>query len=112
MRSPFRYCWSGQMVIDDVQPQIHATWWKAPLIASLPGLPTLVWEYMTFGADGYTSGIEMAIVIALVLLAGSWLLPHRRSVRGLRMAAAGTALGLAMFPLLYAILLGAAMASG
>ena len=54
----------------------------------------------------------MAIVIAMVLLAGSWLLPHRRSVRGLRMAAAGTALGLAMLPLLYAILLGAAMASG
>ncbi|MFC9238586.1 hypothetical protein ACFTZK_19370 [Streptomyces decoyicus] len=100
------------MVIDDVQPPIHATWWKAPLIASLPGLPALVWEYMTFRADGYTSGIETAIVIAMVLLAGSWLLPHRRSVRGLRMAAAGTALGLAMLPLLYAILLGAAMASG
>ncbi|MEU3992460.1 hypothetical protein OG301_36980 [Streptomyces platensis] len=100
------------MIIDDAQPQIHATWWKTPLVASLPGLPALVWEYMTFRADGYTSGIEMAVVIAMVLLAGSWILPHRRSVRGLRMAAAGTALGLAMLPLLYAILLGAAMASG
>lgn len=69
MRSPSPAAEVGSMVIDDVQPPVHATWWKAPLVASLPGLPALVWEYMTFRADGYTSGIETAIVIAMVLLA-------------------------------------------
>ncbi|MGW1376898.1 hypothetical protein ACWD6P_21855 [Streptomyces sp. NPDC002446] len=81
-------------------------------MTSLPGLPLLVWEYSLFQADGYTSGIEVVIYWAMALFVIAWILPHRRSVRGLRMAAAGTALGCAVLPLVFAVLLGAAMASG
>ncbi|MGW6235251.1 hypothetical protein [Streptomyces sp. NPDC055094] len=101
------------MVKDDSQLYAaHDAWWKAPMVATLPGLPLLVGEYGLFFADGYTSGIEILIVGAMVLLAIAWLLPHRRSMRVLRMLAAGTALGIAVLPLTYALLLGMAMVYG
>ncbi|MFD5336319.1 hypothetical protein [Streptomyces hawaiiensis] len=45
------------------------------------------------------------------LLVLAWVLPHRRSLRGLRIAAAGTGLGCALLPVMFAVLLGVAMAS-
>lgn len=78
-------------------------------MASVPGVPLLLWEYSLFRADGYTSGIETAILGGMVLLLIAWVLPHRRSMRGLRMATAGTGLGCALLPVLFALLLGAAM---
>jgi hypothetical protein len=99
---------------DDVTPPgtAHETWWRAPLLASVLGLPLLVWEYSLFRADGYTSGIETVIWSAMLLVVVSWALPHRRSFRTLRTVTAGTAIGCAFLPLLFAVLLGAAMASG
>ncbi|MDQ8702598.1 hypothetical protein RCO28_08865 [Streptomyces sp. LHD-70] len=99
------------MMINDVQLRPHATWWKAPLAASIPGLPLLVWQFLTFWGDGYTSGIEAMSLTSLVLLAVSWLLPHRRSQREWRMVAAGTALAMALLPVVQMILMVAAMAS-
>ncbi|MFI1162199.1 hypothetical protein ACH4UM_00985 [Streptomyces sp. NPDC020801] len=40
----------------------------------------------------------------------AWTLPHRRSMRAYRMAAASLALGCALLPVLFAVLLGAALA--
>ncbi|MER7001228.1 hypothetical protein [Streptomyces sp. NPDC000410] len=99
----------------DHAPQLctsHEDWWKAPLMTSLPGVPLLVWEYSLFQADGYTSGIEVAIFLAMGLLVIAWVLPHRRSLRGLRIATAVTALGFALLPLVFAVLLAAAMSAG
>ncbi|MFI5688623.1 hypothetical protein [Streptomyces sp. NPDC051636] len=90
----------------------HPTWWRTPLIATLPGLPLLVREFTLFWTDGYTSGIEVMLVTATALLAIAWALPHRRSMRVLRLLAAGTALALAVLPLVLAVLMGLAMASG
>ncbi|MFD8011393.1 hypothetical protein [Streptomyces sp. NPDC058955] len=88
------------------------TWWKAPLVATLPGLPLLVGGFATFWADGYTSGFEMFLTLAGVLLAMAWLLPHRRALRWVRTAAASTALLLLAAPWALALLMGLAMASG
>ncbi|MFJ6179900.1 MULTISPECIES: hypothetical protein [unclassified Streptomyces] len=101
------------MVKDDSQLQAaHDTWWKAPMVATLPGLPLLVGEYGLFYRDGYTRGVELLIVGAMALITVAWLLPHRRSMRVLRMLAAGTALAIAILPLAYVLLLGMAMAYG
>ncbi|MFJ3902376.1 hypothetical protein [Streptomyces sp. NPDC090025] len=89
----------------------HPTWWRAPLIATLVGLPLLVWEYSLFQADGYTSGIETVLVLGMLLLPVSWLLPHRRTWRMPRFLTAGTVLGITVLPLLFALLLGLAMSS-
>ncbi|MFC9430081.1 hypothetical protein [Streptomyces sp. NPDC056987] len=94
-------------------PQLHAahaTWWKAPMVATLPGLPLLVGESCMFFADGHTGGMEILITAAMLSLALAWLLPHRRSLRVPRILAAGAALGIALLPL--ALLLGIAMAYG
>lgn len=85
------------------------TWWKAPLAATLPGLPLLVGEFTLFFSDSRTGTIEVLLVLAAALLALAWLLPHRRSLRPLRLVTAATALGLALMPLAYAVLLGFAM---
>ncbi|MFJ2174192.1 hypothetical protein ACIOHE_14910 [Streptomyces sp. NPDC087851] len=90
----------------------HDTWWKAPMAATLPGLPLLVWEFGSFSANGYTSGMEIVIVGALILLAAAWLLPRRRSMRVLRTLAAGSALGIAFLPIAYLLLLVLTMAYG
>ncbi|MFD5029971.1 hypothetical protein ACFWM0_06010 [Streptomyces sp. NPDC058405] len=101
------------MITNDSRlPVAHRTWWKAPMAATLPGLPLLVGELSMFYSEGYTSGIEIGILLGVALLAVAWLLPHRRSMRGLRMMTAGGALALAILPLLYAVLLGVAMSSG
>lgn len=100
----------------DSHPRTHAhsdpTWWKAPLVATLPGLPLLVGGFATFWADGYTSGFEILLTLAGVLLAMAWLLPHRRALRWLRAAAASTALLLLAAPWALAVLMVLAMASG
>ncbi|MEU9856523.1 hypothetical protein [Streptomyces sp. NPDC047974] len=88
------------------------TWWKAPLVATLPGLPLLVGGFATFWADGYTSGFETLLTLAGVLLAMAWLLPHRRALRWVRTAAASAALLLLAAPWALALLMVLAMASG
>lgn len=95
------------MITADISSHIpHATWWKAPLTASLPGLPLLVGEYAMFRG----TGLENLILWGIALLVVAWILPHRKSLRGLRMTAAICALGLSMLPLVYAVVLGMAMA--
>ncbi|MFF5477026.1 hypothetical protein ACFY5C_06750 [Streptomyces sp. NPDC012935] len=101
------------MIQNDVQLSgAHPTWWKAPGVATLLGLPLPVWEYGMFRADGCTSGIEVVIHWGFVLLAIAWALPHRRSLRMLRMTAAGAGLGCALLPVLFAVLMAMAMTSG
>ncbi|MFI6034045.1 hypothetical protein ACIBBD_07730 [Streptomyces sp. NPDC051315] len=90
----------------------HRTWWRAPALATLFGLPVLVWEYRWFASQDGPGAFGGILYWASGLLALAWVLPHRRSVRGLRTAAAGTGLGCALLPLTFAILLGAATASG
>ncbi|WP_369272215.1 hypothetical protein AB5J55_21410 [Streptomyces sp. R11] len=85
---------------------------RAPSVATLLGLPLLVWEYGMFRADGYTSGIEVLILWGFALLAIAGAVPHRRSPRMLRMTAAGAGLGCAILPVLFAVLMAMAMASG
>ncbi|MFE5920841.1 hypothetical protein [Streptomyces sp. NPDC056468] len=103
----------GRVILNDVQLSgAHPTWWRAPSVATLLALPLLVWEYGMFRADGYTSGIEVMILWGFALLAIAWALPHRRSLRTLRMAAAGAGLGCALLPVLFAVLMAMAMASG
>ncbi|MFH0517376.1 hypothetical protein ACHBTE_09370 [Streptomyces sp. M41] len=79
----------------------HATWWKAPLVASLLGLPFLGLECRWFASHGETGAFAGVLYWACGLLALAWLLPHRRSVRTPRMALAGAGLGFALLPALW-----------
>ncbi|MEU8885798.1 hypothetical protein [Streptomyces hydrogenans] len=91
---------------------LDPTWWKAPLVATLPGLPLLVGEFAFFGADGYTSGIEVVLALAAVLLVLAWLPPYRRSLRVPRILLASASLVLVAAPWVPALLMGIAMSSG
>ncbi|WP_157852740.1 hypothetical protein RFN58_22105 [Streptomyces iakyrus] len=93
-------------------PAAHRTWWRAPLVATLPGLPLLALEYRWFAAQDGPGAFSGVLFWAAGLIALAWVLPHRRSLRGLRITAAGTGLGCALLPVMFAVLLGAAMASG
>ncbi|MFD3809282.1 hypothetical protein ACFWTC_38455 [Streptomyces sp. NPDC058619] len=91
-------------------PALHKTWWKAPLVASLLGLPLLAMEYSVIRAHDGMGQYGVVIYGALSLLAIAWVLPHRRSMRTYRIVAASLALGWVFLPLLFALLLGAALA--
>ncbi|WP_158983541.1 hypothetical protein [Streptomyces sp. NRRL F-5193] len=91
---------------------LDPTWWKAPLMATLPGLPLLVGEFAFFGADGYTSGIEVILTLAAVFLVLAWFPPYRRSLRVPRILLASASLFLVAAPLVLALLMGIAMSSG
>ena len=80
----------------------HRTWWRAPLVASAFGVPLVVLEYAWIGPGPFVG----ALYCAVGLLALAWLLPRRRSLRGLRIAAAVTAVGSALLPLVFLLLLG------
>ncbi|MFE5795408.1 hypothetical protein ACFQ8C_22930 [Streptomyces sp. NPDC056503] len=88
------------------------TWWKAPLAATLPGLPLLVGEFAFFAAEGYTSGFETMIALAAVLLALAWVPPYRRSLRTLRTTLAVTSLVVLAAPWALVLMMGLAMSSG
>ncbi|MFF0201114.1 hypothetical protein [Streptomyces sp. NPDC005017] len=87
----------------------HPTWWRAPLVATLAGLPFLVLEFHWFrsqdgfgllgGLFSWSSGL---LVLARVL-------PRRRSLRTPRMLISGAGLGCVMLPVLFAPALGMAM---
>ncbi|MFD8231282.1 hypothetical protein ACFV20_05235 [Streptomyces sp. NPDC059696] len=89
----------------------HRTWWRAPLVATLLGLPLLVLEYRWFAAEDGPGAFSGVLFWAAGLLALAWVLPHRRSLRGLRIAVAGTGLGCALLPVTFAVLLGVAVAA-
>ncbi|TXS41514.1 hypothetical protein EAO75_43050 [Streptomyces sp. uw30] len=90
----------------------HATWWKAPLVATVPGLPILVWEYVFLGAEDALGLLGGAVYWAFGLLALAWALPHRRSLRPARVTAAVAGLVCAVLPLLLVMLMAMVMASG
>ncbi|GAP47881.1 hypothetical protein [Streptomyces azureus] len=92
-------------------PAAHRTWWRAPLVATLLGLPLLALEYRWFAAQDGPGAFSGVLFWATGLLVLAWVLPHRRSLRGLRIVAAGTGLGCALLPVLFAVLLGLAVAS-
>ena len=76
----------------------HQTWWKAPLIASLLGLPLLWLEYGAVRSHGAMGQYGGGIYTALALFTVAWALPHRRSLRTLRVVAAGAALVVTVLP--------------
>lgn len=86
----------------------HRTWWRAPLVASAPGLPLILLNHLWFTSHGGPGPFGGVLHWATGLLALAWVLPHRRSLRGLRIAAAGAGLACALFPPGFALLLGLA----
>jgi hypothetical protein len=86
----------------------HATWWKAPLLASLLGLPFLVLEYRWFASHQETGAFGGVLYWAGALLLFAWALPHRLALRATRMTAAGAGLGFALLPMLWVTLASAA----
>ncbi|MER6028765.1 hypothetical protein [Streptomyces sp. NPDC001851] len=103
------------MHLDDMRPDDaaprpgHRTWWKAPLVASLLGLPFLVLEYIWFRSEDGVGAFGGALYWSVGLLALSWALPHHRYLRIPRMLAAGAGLGCVLLPMLLALALGAAL---
>ncbi|MFC5219179.1 hypothetical protein [Streptomyces coerulescens] len=94
------------MIADDAQGDAyHPTWWKAPLVATVPGLPILVFEYVLLGAEDGLGFLGGAVYWAFGLLVLSWVLPHRRSLQPLRVTAAVSGLGCAVLPLVMLVLL-------
>ncbi|MFJ8592232.1 hypothetical protein [Streptomyces sp. NPDC093598] len=97
------------MIRNDAQPAAaHRTWWRAPLVTTLLGLPVLAWEYGWFRSHDGPGAFGGVLYWASGLLLLAWVLPRRRCPRGLRGAVAGAGLGCALLPLTFAILLGAA----
>ncbi|MET9731862.1 hypothetical protein ABZZ79_14770 [Streptomyces sp. NPDC006458] len=90
----------------------HPTWWRAPLVASLISLPFLVLEYHWFRSQDGLGALGGLFYWSSGLLALGWVLPHRRSLRTVRMLVSGAGLGCVMTPVLFALALGAALASG
>jgi hypothetical protein len=92
------------MTQNDVRPPPDAdpTWWKAPLVASVPGVPLLVWEF-AMGAEDALGLLGGAVYWAFGLLALAWALPHRRSARMLRVTAAVAGLVCAILPLAFLV---------
>ncbi|GGV13363.1 hypothetical protein GCM10010260_60530 [Streptomyces filipinensis] len=78
-------------------------------MASLVGLPFLVLEYRWFRSEDGIGAFGGAFYWSVGLLALSWVLPHRRSLRTPRVLAAGAGLGCVLLPMLFALALGAAL---
>ncbi|MFI9810150.1 hypothetical protein ACIHEJ_38655 [Streptomyces sp. NPDC052301] len=96
---------------NDVPPRLaHRTWWRTPAVASLIGLPFLVLEFRWFRSEDGLGAFGGVFYWSCGLLALSWALPHRRSLRTPRMLAAGAGLGCVLLPMLFALALGAALA--
>ncbi|MFF9274442.1 hypothetical protein [Streptomyces griseosporeus] len=79
----------------------HATWWRAPLVASSLAVPFLLLEYRWFASEGESGAFSGVLYWSFGLLAFAWLLPHRRALRTPRMLAAGLGLLLSLLPLLW-----------
>ncbi|MBP2056713.1 hypothetical protein J2Z21_009732 [Streptomyces griseochromogenes] len=95
---------------NDVRPRsTHRTWWKAPLVASLLGLTLLVLEYNWFRSQDGVGAFGGIIYWSVGLVALSWALPHRRSLRTPRALVAGAGLGCVLLPMLFALALDAAL---
>jgi len=94
------------------KPSAHhrRTWWKAPFVASVAGLPLLAMEYAVIRAHDGMDQYGAVLYCALALLTTAWLLPRRRSTRTLRMVTSCLGLVCVLLPLTFALLLGAALA--
>ncbi|MER6783244.1 hypothetical protein ABT330_01050 [Streptomyces sp. NPDC000658] len=102
------------MTTHDIAPRSradHPTWWRTPLVASAVGLPVLGLEYAAIRAQAGMGQYGGALFCALALFAVAWALPHRRSLRTLRVLAAAAALAITLLPLALLLLL-AALLSG
>ncbi|MCL8011056.1 hypothetical protein [Streptomyces sp. AS02] len=71
---------------NDLRPSdADLTWWKPPLVATVPALPLLVVEFVMLGAEGGLGAVGGAVYRAFGLLALAWALPQRRlAPRGCR----------------------------
>ncbi|NUP79011.1 MAG: hypothetical protein HOV96_15850 [Nonomuraea sp.] len=92
------------MIQNDMRPSVaHQTWWKAPLVATLLGLPFIALEYRWFASHHETGAFGGVLYWACGLLAFAWVLPHRRSLRTPRMLVAGAGLSFALIPMLWLV---------
>jgi hypothetical protein len=99
------------MTQNDLRPSdTDPTWWKAPLVATVPGLPLLLAEFL-MGAEKALGAIGGAVYWGFGLFVLAWALPHRRSVRTLRVTAAVAGLVCAILPLLLLVWMALWMAS-
>lgn len=89
----------------------HPTWWKAPLVATVPALPILVWDYVFLGAEDALGFLGGVVHWGFGLLALAWLLPHRRSLRTARLTATVTGLVHVLLPPALMVLIGLVTAS-
>ncbi|MFF7359086.1 MULTISPECIES: hypothetical protein [Streptomyces] len=78
-------------------------------MATLVALPFLVLEYRWFRSEDGIGAFGGVFYWSVGLLAFSWALPHRRSLRTPRFLAAGAGLGCVLLPMLFALALGAAL---
>ncbi|HEY8981246.1 MAG TPA: hypothetical protein VIU15_16855 [Streptomyces sp.] len=80
-------------------------WWTALLVATLLGLPLLLWEFDWLRVE---ARLLPPVYLGFGLLVGSWLGPHRAS-RPLRRLSAFGAVTVAALPLGTALLMAWAM---
>jgi hypothetical protein len=73
------------------------------------GLPFLVLVHRSFWPQDGVDVFKGAFCGSVVLLALSWVLPHRRSLSTPRLLAAGAGLGCVALPVLFALLVSATM---
>ncbi|MFC8239667.1 hypothetical protein [Streptomyces chartreusis] len=100
------------MTADDVRvDERHPTWWKAPLVATVPASPILVWDYVFLGAEDALGFLGGVVHWGFGLLVLAWLLPHRRSLRTARLTATVTGLVCVLLPPALMVLIGLVTAS-
>jgi len=85
----------------------HRTWWRAPFVASVFGLPVLATEYALVRHHHGMGQYGGMFYAAMALYALAWVLPHRLSFRMPRILAAGAALLITLFPVGLLVLLAA-----
>ncbi|MFE4058383.1 hypothetical protein ACFXP3_19195 [Streptomyces sp. NPDC059096] len=81
---------------------VHFTWWKAPMVATALGLPILLRARFELLGDE-DDVMRPLMVTVVILLAIVWLVPHRRSMRAVRVLAAGMAYGASCIPIAYVL---------
>ncbi|MGW9214164.1 hypothetical protein ACWGR4_45365 [Embleya sp. NPDC055664] len=87
----------------------HDTWWLAPMLTSVIGVPLVVWEFGVLVVGDAGGFLEFVVRAAAVLFVIAWTLPHTRANRGIRMTTAGGGLGCALVPVLLAPALSASL---
>ncbi|MFI1586080.1 hypothetical protein [Embleya sp. NPDC020630] len=87
----------------------HETWWLAPMLTSVIGVPLVVCEFVALVVRDVGGFLEFVIWAAAVLFVIAWTLPHTRANRGIRMTTAVGGLVCALAPALLVSAMGASL---